>query len=213
MSGDGERALVEAMRAGAATLSAIREATGLKAKEISAIVRRLRYQGKILFGELTLAASMRGDDIPAAAAGGEVPRGKTGGRGRSAPAKGDEPGRGGGDAAASASPPTPRSVTIAEEVKAEEAARGDRRRVARKILTQPLPDAPRGAAIATLVQTLVDPEPSDLVRAVQRVHPEFWARCVDLAERLDVSPFAAFYRALGAGLTVVEAGVDADLAA
>lgn len=200
-----EKAIVAAMRAGASTLSAIREATGLRAPEISSTVQSMRFAGKIAFDSLTLAPSMMIGNSAAAVTCEESP-GHAAEAGREAPARGEEPDRGGGDVAHS-SPP---SRAIAEEVKAEAQAAGDRRRNARVIGTsRPLSKH----SVATFVQTADDPEPSDIIQAVNRVHPELWRRCVALGRALPLSPFGTLYRAIEAGLTVLEADLAEDGAA
>jgi len=215
MSADAELRIVEAMRLGAASLSAIREATGLKAAEVSAAVQAMRYQGKVAFGRLELSPSMMVEAVKktlprseqeqdsAAAAAREASPGHAAEAGRDVPASGEEPDAqsGGGDKA----PPPPARPTsrLAEEVNAEAREQGDRRRSARMI-TGTTRGLPRPLT-ATAIQTLEPPEPSEVVRAVNRVHPRLWRRCVAVARPLNISPFAALYRALGAGLDLIEA--------
>jgi hypothetical protein len=190
-----DEAVIAALRAfpagEAARAAEVRAALGCTAAELKASRERLQYQGKLLWGRLELAPSMRegqADDRAAVTAADreKAPDPRPLHEPEPAPAR-----------TRSAPPPA-----IPNSAATEAAVPSGRRHQARKAEEPERFDPP--LSVPELIQTGLAATPADLVRAVNRRHPEMWRRAVRLGRAHGVLPSIALYDALDRGLTALE---------
>lgn len=105
-------------------------------------------------------------------------------------------------------------ASVAEEVKAEAQSSGIRRRSARRLGTLKRPSDPTlsARAVVEALQAEIASDPHSLMQAVARAHADSWSRIVALSRMLDERPAQTLYRALEAGIDVLEADVIEDQA-
>lgn len=109
-----------------------------------------------------------------------------------------------------AAAPAPPVLTLAEQVKQEASTLGARRAAARSTGSVKKPvgvDRPE-LSLVEQIQSELARHPEDVIRAINRRHPDLWQRVLKLGRSLDEHPATALYRALAAGLDVLEADVS-----
>jgi len=190
-------ALVAALRVidghavGTSGMAALRQTIGCTTSDLRLSIQRLQMKGKLEWNKVALTSSMIDQDVSRA----------------DTQTQGDADGAGAEwSSASSPSPPEPAPIAIKEQVRREAEAAGSRRRKARMI-----GQGNNGMAMPSLVeriQTALVEEPADLMRAVNRKHPELWSRVLQLGRAIDQSPALTLYRAIEAGLAVIEADLS-----
>ena len=218
-----ETAVVEALRRGAGTQREIARVAKLPIAEVARSVQRLRFKGKIKFDKLELSESMlaAGANPAAGVEAGSEDAPNEGAAAADPPAAAPEPAparpkRRYGERPnlarirAEAERDPGEAGSVVDRIEAEAAATTARRRLARSTgtVTSPIPgrrgELPEDLTGIEMIQTVAMKSPADLIKALDRKHPELWARCVALGRALGQRPAEALYRALESGLEIEE---------